>query len=105
MTTTTTQAWAIRIAGFFFTVLGICVLGALLGALIFPVAGTLGGSHKTRPELIVLGVKTGGFFFLVWAPGFALVRLVMRAAADKKRLESMTPPEKTSGIPLGTGEL
>ena len=80
----TAKLWAARSGGFFFTVLGICALGALLGAIVFPVAGRLGGAHKTRDELIVLGVKTGGFFFMVWAPGVALVRMVIRAASARK---------------------
>jgi hypothetical protein len=64
-------------------VLGVCALGALLGAITFPIAGGLGGSMKSRDELIVFGAKTGGFFFMVWAPGVALVREFVRAG--KKR--------------------
>ncbi len=73
-------AWCSRFFNFHFTVLGICALGALLGAVVFPLAGSFGGSLKTRDELVVLGARTGGFFFLVWAPGFALVREFIRAA-------------------------
>lgn len=79
----TLQLWARRTGGFFLTVLGLCALGALLGALVFPIAGGLGGSMKTRDELIVVGARTGGFFFMVWAPGVALVREFVRAG--KKR--------------------
>lgn len=75
--------WARRVGGFFITVLGICALGALLGSVVFPIAGGLGGSAKTRDELIVAGAKLGGFFFMVWAPGVALVREFVRAG--KKR--------------------
>ncbi len=75
--------WAARASGFFFTVLGIVALGALLGAIIFPLAGRLGGSHKTTAELVLFGAKTLGFYFFVWAPGIALVREFMRAAKQK----------------------
>jgi hypothetical protein len=75
----TLQVWSRRVAGFFLTVLGFCALGALLGAIAFPLAGSLGGSMKSRDELVVIGVKTGGFFFMVWAPGVALVREFFRA--------------------------
>ncbi len=75
----TIQLWARRVGGFFLTVLGLCALGSLLGAVAFPLVGGLGGSTKTREELIVAGARTGGFFFMVWAPGVALVREFVRA--------------------------
>lgn len=79
------KIWAGRIAGFFFTILELCALGALLGAIIFPLVGPWGGLHKSREEMILLGARTGAFFFLVWAPGVALVRAFMRAATLRKR--------------------
>ncbi len=87
----TARRWAALVGGFFFTVLGLCALGALFGAIVFPIAGALAGAHKTRDELIVLGARTGGFFFLVWAPGLALVRMFMRTAAARKRLQAPAP--------------
>jgi len=68
------------VGGFLFTVLEMCALGALLGAVLFPLFGGLGGAHKTTAELIVFGAKTGGFYFMVWAPGVALVREFIRGA-------------------------
>lgn len=79
------ELWARRAGRFLLTVLAICALGAALGATLFPVVGKLAGTHKTVRELIVLGARTGGFFFLVWAPGAALVREFMRAAREKQR--------------------
>ena len=84
MTSATLKLWAARVGGFFFTVLGLCALGALLGAIFFPLVGSLGGAPKTREELVVLGARTGGFFFMVWAPGAALVREFWRAGRAKK---------------------
>jgi hypothetical protein len=78
------KLWSARLGGFLFTVLGLCALGALLGAILFPLVGPLGGAVKTRDELIVLGARTGGFFFMVWAPGIALVRMFMRATKPQK---------------------
>jgi hypothetical protein len=75
--------WMHRAGGFFLTVIVLCVMGAALGAALFPWAGKLGGSRKTLLDLAVLGARTGGFFFLVWAPGAALVREFIRA--EKKR--------------------
>ena len=72
--------WLHRVAGFFLTVLGLCALGGLLGALVFPLAGRFGGSLKTNEELVVIGAKSGSFIFMVWAPGAALVREFIRGA-------------------------
>lgn len=74
-----TKLWAARVGGFFFTVIQVVALGALLGAVIFPIVGKLGGAHKTTEELVVFGAKTLGFYFFVWAPGIALVREFWRA--------------------------
>ena len=81
----TQKFWAARAGGFLFTVIGIVALGALLGAIIFPLVGRLIGSHKTTAELVVFGARTLGFYFFVWAPGIALVREFMRAAAARSR--------------------
>jgi hypothetical protein len=83
MKQSTLQLWARRAGGFFITVLGICALGSLLGAVAFPLVGGLGGTMKTREELIVAGARTGGFFFMVWAPGIALVREFFRAGRKR----------------------
>lgn len=76
--------WATRVGGFFLTVLGMCALGGLLGALVFPLAGKLGGSTKTHADLVVVGAKSGSFYFMVWAPGVALVREFMRGAKARR---------------------
>lgn len=75
-----TKFWLHRTGGFFLTVLGLCALGGLLGAVIFPLAGSWAGSTKTHAELVVIGAKSGSFIFMVWAPGAALVREFMRGA-------------------------
>lgn len=75
--------WSRRAGGFFLTILSLCALGGLLGALIFPVAGRWGGSEKTYAELVVAGVKSGAFICMVWAPGVALVREFMRGAKER----------------------
>ena len=74
-----------RAGGFLLTVLGLCALGALLGALVFPLVGPVDGTLKTREELVVLGARTGGFFFMVWAPGLALVREFWRAGRERRQ--------------------
>ena len=93
--------WLLRTAGFLLTVLGLCALGGLLGALVFPIAGRFGGSRKTYEELVVIGAKSGAFIFMVWAPGAALVREFMRgakalraAAGGASSSEEFTPRPK-----------
>ncbi len=85
---TKAKLWAGRAGGFFVTVIEIVALGALLGAIIFPIVGTLSGAHKSTAELVLFGAKTLGFYFFVWAPGIALVREFMRAA----KLRRADPP-------------
>jgi hypothetical protein len=72
-----------HVGGFFFTVLELGALGALLGALAFPLFGWLADLAQSPAELVLAGAKSGGFYFFVWAPGAALVREFIRGA--KKR--------------------
>lgn len=76
--------WLRRTGGFFLTIMELCAIGGLLGGLVFPLAGRFGGSQKTLHELIVAGVKSGAFIFMVWAPGAALVREFVRGAKERK---------------------
>jgi hypothetical protein len=73
------KRWRGHFVDFHVSIVGICALGALLGALLFPVIGGLGGSYRSASELILTGAKMGGFYFMVWAPGAALVREFFRA--------------------------
>ncbi len=76
--------WAARVGGFFLTVIGLCALGGLLGGILFPFIGWLGGSNLSHEHMLVAGVRSGAFFFLVWAPGVALVREFMRGARERR---------------------
>lgn len=86
--------WSRRTGGFFLTIIELCALGGLLGALIFPLAGRWGGSEKNYAELVVAGVKSGAFICMVWAPGVALVREFIRGAKDRNQVK--TPPAPTA---------
>lgn len=71
-------------------IVGLTVLGAALGAVAFPLWGLAFGLKKTAAELALFGARTLGFYFLMWAPGIALVAGVMRAyerrqAGENKR--------------------
>lgn len=77
--------WMRRAGGFFLSVIVLCLIGVALGAAVFPWAGKLGGSRKSLIELAVLGARTGGFFFLVWAPGAALVHEFIRAEKERRK--------------------
>ena len=71
-----TVRWLLR---WLLLVLGICSAGALVGAVLYPVAGTLLGMDLPPARMLVNGLKDGGFYALIWAPGLALVICIMRA--------------------------
>lgn len=58
---------------------GITALGAAIGAVVFPLWGLVFGLERGAGELAVAGMRTLGFYFLIWAPGIALVLCVKRA--------------------------
>jgi hypothetical protein len=53
--------------------------GALLGAVLFPLAGLFFPTGRTPWQLVENGGRIGGFYFAIWAPGTAVVLCVMRA--------------------------
>ena len=64
---------------FLLWVTGIIALGAALGAVIFPLVGRIFETGYTAPQLARNGVKILSFYFMIWAPGIAIVACVMRA--------------------------
>jgi hypothetical protein len=64
---------------FLFWVAVIVVTGAVLGAVSFPLAGWVLRLKQPAGQLARQGASTLGFFFLIWAPGTAVVLCVMRA--------------------------
>ena len=68
--------WALY---FLFWVGLIAAAGALLGAALFPLAGWVLRLGHPAGRLALQGASIGGYFFLIWAPGTAVVLCVMRA--------------------------
>ena len=64
---------------FLFWVAAIGAAGAALGALLFPVVGWLFRVGPSLGQLARHGAFLGGYFFLIWAPGTAVVLCVIRA--------------------------
>ncbi|MCF3649763.1 hypothetical protein [Synoicihabitans lomoniglobus] len=64
--------------------LGITVVGAVLGSVVFPVAGLFFETERSASEMSVFGIKTLGFYFGIWAPGTALVLTVKKAYEANK---------------------
>lgn len=60
-------------------VLVIVGIGAALGSLAYPFFGTLLGMDLSLREFFLNGVKDGGFYALIWAPGISLVACIMAA--------------------------
>lgn len=69
---------------------GIIAMGAALGAIVFPAVGLIFDTGKTAKELVVTGSRTLGFFFMVWAPGIALVLTVKRAYEQRRQRDAAT---------------
>ncbi|HSH08805.1 MAG TPA: hypothetical protein VK995_00340, partial [Oceanipulchritudo sp.] len=72
-------------------VIAICLAGAVVGAVVFPIAGRLLSMELTIPEMILNGLKDGGFLALIWAPGISLVVCIMRAYARKAKTGTKDP--------------
>lgn len=53
--------------------------GALTGVVAFVVVGTLAGMDYTATEMAASGLRNGGFFMLMWAPGLAMVLCMIQA--------------------------
>ncbi len=64
---------------FLFWLAAIVAAGALLGAVLFPLVGLCLHTGLTAGQLVRNGVRTGSFYFSLWAPGTAAVLSVMRA--------------------------
>ena len=64
---------------FFAWVAGLVVLGAILGAIFFPLGGWLLDAERTSYALFLRGLRFGSFYFLIWAPAIAITMTVMRA--------------------------
>ncbi|MDD2765829.1 MAG: hypothetical protein PHE83_17850 [Opitutaceae bacterium] len=75
---------------FLFWVALLVAAGALLGALLFPLAGLLFRTGDTPWQLVQNGARIGGFYFLIWAPGTAVVLCVMRSY--RRRHPEARPP-------------
>ena len=63
---------------FLIITVGIIVLGAVFGAFAFVLFGLVTGAQFTLAELARNGAQTLGFYFMLWAPGIALVLCVKR---------------------------
>jgi hypothetical protein len=75
-------------------VLGICLGGALLSVIVYPLGGALLGAERSGGQLALTGLRTLGFYFSIWAPGIAIVLTVKReyearqASADRVKSEN-----------------
>jgi len=70
---------------FLVVTLGITAPGAVFGAFVFMLFGLLTGAKFTMVELARNGAQTFGFYFLLWAPGIAIVLCVKRAYEKRRR--------------------
>lgn len=64
---------------FLFWTAAIAAAGAMLGAGLFLLAGLCFHTGRTAAQLAANGIRIGGFYALIWAPGTAIVLCVRRA--------------------------
>ncbi|MFA6287214.1 MAG: hypothetical protein WC661_07475 [Opitutaceae bacterium] len=62
----------------------IASLGAVFGAVAFPLFGWVTGADFPLDRLALKGAKTLGFYFTLWAPGIAIVLCVKRAYEQRR---------------------
>jgi hypothetical protein len=77
--------------GVFFTIEGTAV-GALLGAVTFPLVAWMIEAERSTAEFVLLGARNLGFWFFIWSPGVALVRCVMRWQAEREQAAASKDP-------------
>lgn len=79
-------------------VLGICLGGALLSVIVYPLGGALLGAERSGGQLALTGLRTLGFYFSIWAPGIAIVLTVKREyearQAPAHRVKSGSPADR-----------
>lgn len=77
------RSWLEWIGLFLLLTIEVTAIGALAGAITFPIVGGFIGAERGWAELTILGIRNIGFWFFIWAPGVALVRCIMRAHDDR----------------------
>lgn len=88
---------------FFAWVAGLVVLGAILGAIFFPLGGWLLDAERTSYALFLRGLRFGSFYFLIWAPAIAITVCVMRGyRRARSHTEHAAAPRPSS--PAGDDE-
>jgi len=58
---------------------GITATGSVVGSLLFLLVGTVAGMELSARQLLVNGLRDGGFYAFIWAPGCAMVLCLMHA--------------------------
>jgi len=69
---------------FLVIVVVIAAAGAVFGAVAFMLFGLVTGADFPLARLALKGAKTLGFYFMLWAPGIAIVLCVKRAYEHRR---------------------
>lgn len=59
--------------------------GAVVGAVVFPVVGTLAGMDMTGAAMALSGARQIGFLTFIWAVGIAIVMAFQHAYRRRRR--------------------
>lgn len=70
---------------FLYYVLGMVLIGALTGCLVFLVLGPLFLKESTLTEIALNGLKVGTILAGIWAPGVAIVKCFILGKKERDR--------------------
>ncbi|HEX9785740.1 MAG TPA: hypothetical protein VGA56_23785 [Opitutaceae bacterium] len=73
--------------------LGITAGGAIIGAISFPLVGSLLGAEGSSWELTLSGARDLAFLAFIWAPGTAIVLCFHRIYRDRQDAARHKRPE------------
>lgn len=74
--------WTVYLVFWLFVIVGV---GALIGAISFPLLGPFFGSDLTAEKHALAGARHVGFIASIWAPAIAIVLCVIRAHRNKQK--------------------
>jgi hypothetical protein len=57
----------------------ITAAGSVLGGILFLAVGTIAGMELSARQLLLNGLRDGGFYAFIWAPGCAMVLCLIHA--------------------------
>jgi len=70
--------------------------GAIVGAIVFPIVGTLAGMDMTAAAMALSGARQIGFLTFIWAVGIAIVMAFQHAYRCRQARAQASAPSASS---------